>query len=1213
MTPAPVGDGVIMFSHLAASDQDRYFLSQWSEHLSMQQAGQLTDLNLVAAGVAVPVHQAVLLPLSSILSSLVSGPDCCCPQSTPAVILTDTDLHTVCALVLLIYSGRCYISTGLEYSRLLCLLDMLGIDIQQKLTVHVVDSNWEFNLISQENISVNISNRVENRVDSEESYYHKKFRAGTPRGRDIQTNANYFYSPNTPDNIEFQDLNSTDQDQVPMEVQIEDDTGKEMLGQMNNKGQDPQQAGQEKREKIALRTEKTDTKTEMKEPKKYVKQNQGTNQPNDLSTYPVEEPKENVEEQAVQGSPDIEEDSGGDNELESSGEVFICRKCQREFPLDKPATYAIHERRCCAVPWANSEVVVSNNCEAKTSQMSEQHVPGLICPYCRKKEFSVHNYNGHVYNCYYRTTDPMWKIKLESETGESSINGDVWNVNSASQMLIANEISFEEEELDDSKNADAAELDKIKTPTKEEIKKRKRRGLKQAPCQLCDDVVLAPYLLKLHYVDKHFLREIAATLERSDLVCHLCLKEFSCRKTLIQHVGATHDKVQRFLDAKLAGTSVDLPPPRYEMEPKENNDDSYFEASDKLIIELQNVIDLDEEGNVNPHKPKQKDKPRILIKLEDKLQCHLCPNNFNSDYHLRTHYCSTHYSLQMEAEFGGMFLSTNGICPTCSKEAKSLKRFLLHMGAIHSEVVKYIPTKTQKTDESPSKVQTSAVSISNKPADSKIVMIKNWELNAKDKRHERHRTSEVKEQAESPPKTESKSPKLTECRSNKLYLCPITRRRDKNTIIPPAQIHVIKRHLALYHYYTELTEVVQQYNKKCPYCSKYIDNINLFLTHIAVTHNKVESFFSAPVAAFMASITRKGTTPIENERETKPSSESTSRKRQNSGEMGQMEHTSFKTKRISPDNNNTNVAKNIETQPMSQCHVDKCQKQFIDSNNLLAHYSLTHYRDVLSTRFAKAIKEKICSICNKSVKSVDHNKMLRHIGVWHRRVVSCLPTKISEELCDFSVKKPDTGLKQTDNDLEKSGKVKINQETDWQIPTENTLVKPKTKRIRRVLEDPQLCQVCGIQKPNMSTLLQHLCISHYHKQLRNEFRSLVVKTGDNAQCPKCDNVMKSSSIYVHLGCVHNEVLKYADWLVDENENSPSVQQIIPAGSSSVKVEVTRSPATAKNSNSNNNPNFSSPKSCPPTFSTPLSPVFSPPLVINDFSDTEALSPKSPEL
>merc|ERR1719187_2382823 len=93
-----------------------------------------------------------------------------------------------------------------------------------------------------------------------------------------------------------------------------------------------------------------------------------------------------------------------------------------------------------------------------------------------------------------------------------------------------------------------------------------------------------------------------------------------------------------------------------------------------------------------------------------------------------------------------------------------------------------------------------------------------------------------------------------------------------------------------------------------------------------------------------------------------------------------------------------------------KCH--KCNKNFYSLTYLLNHYTLTHYRSRLSLKFAKALKTNCCSICNKKNETADINKMLRHIGVTHRRVLSSLPRHVSSQLCDIPLKKSEPKVRE---------------------------------------------------------------------------------------------------------------------------------------------------------------------------------------------------------
>jgi len=346
---------------------------------------------------------------------------------------------------------------------------------------------------------------------------------------------------------------------------------------------------------------------------------------------------------------------------------------------------------------------------------------------------------------------------------------------------------------------------------------------------------------------------------------------------------------------------------------------------------------------------------------------------------------------------------------------------------------------------------------------------------------------------------------------------------------------------------------------------------------------------------------------------------------------GPMETKKPKTSFTAPKfyNNNSHKEKEkYDNLPPYQCH--ECGKAFMDITFLLIHYSLTHYRAVLSTRFAKALKEKHCSICKKAIESPDQSKMLRHIGVWHRRVVSCLPKDISERLYDLPLKKstPKLGINHLVPEANES-KSSILGESPEQIDSVlermNTIPKEKanplcTGKLKRGKkpEDLQKCQLCGIQKRNKSALLQHVCSSHYHRDLKNEFAPLLPKLPSHGSknliaCPKCDRMLIKHSLFVHLGTVHKEVLKYAPWLkpIVTDDDILDTSDASISGNNLRRDLITPAEASSQGiPNLGDNPNFSSPKATPPTFVSVLSPVYSP----QPHLDSNNPQPsKSPEL
>ena len=95
----PETNPVLFWTQIKCSELTEYFQGQWSEYLSLQKAGHLTDITLHLKDGSISLHQAVLVPLSSLLSYSMT-------DSTLAILLPDYDLSTAQCLVSLLYTGR---------------------------------------------------------------------------------------------------------------------------------------------------------------------------------------------------------------------------------------------------------------------------------------------------------------------------------------------------------------------------------------------------------------------------------------------------------------------------------------------------------------------------------------------------------------------------------------------------------------------------------------------------------------------------------------------------------------------------------------------------------------------------------------------------------------------------------------------------------------------------------------------------------------------------------------------------------------------------------------------------------------------------------------------------------------------------------------------------------------------------------------------------
>ena len=72
------------------------------------------------------------------------------------------------------------------------------------------------------------------------------------------------------------------------------------------------------------------------------------------------------------------------------------------------------------------------------------------------------------------------------------------------------------------------------------------------------------------------------------------------------------------------------------------------------------------------------------------FRCTLCKCSRKTQFRLLQHYSVTHFRTQLEDQFGLQFVTNNGCCPVCRKIMKNLYCFLIHIGAAHGEVAKFI-------------------------------------------------------------------------------------------------------------------------------------------------------------------------------------------------------------------------------------------------------------------------------------------------------------------------------------------------------------------------------------------------------------------------------------------------------------------------------------------------------------------------------------------
>ena len=110
-----------------------YLQSMCTNHTALLTEGHLTDLYLVShMGGVVPVHRALILPMSPVLTSLVGE---VWTPGNPTVILP-VSYSAIINFVSIIYRGYCELSSDVVSSDLMDLLTILEIDqFQESLKI----------------------------------------------------------------------------------------------------------------------------------------------------------------------------------------------------------------------------------------------------------------------------------------------------------------------------------------------------------------------------------------------------------------------------------------------------------------------------------------------------------------------------------------------------------------------------------------------------------------------------------------------------------------------------------------------------------------------------------------------------------------------------------------------------------------------------------------------------------------------------------------------------------------------------------------------------------------------------------------------------------------------------------------------------------------------------------------------------------------------
>ena len=165
----------------------------------------------------------------------------------------------------------------------------------------------------------------------------------------------------------------------------------------------------------------------------------------------------------------------------------------------------------------------------------------------------------------------------------------------------------------------------------------------------------------------------------------------------------------------------------------------------------------------------------------------------------------------------------------------------------------------------------------------------------------------------------------------------------------------------------------------------------------------------------------------------------------------------------------------VEQQTKYKCF--KCLKYFSSSASFKVHIC-GHFAEELKPFIRE---DKTCNICGEGASSVQG--LLRHIGMTHGKLNSILSSQ---------------GL-----------------------PSLGSTKKIKTPRLRRLeVREVFCCELCDKEQFNASALSQHLIGSHnFLKDLKLRYNSLY----QDGRCGLCQKMFAKTSIWQHLGGVHNKL------------------------------------------------------------------------------------------
>jgi hypothetical protein len=197
-------------------------------------------------------------------------------------------------------------------------------------------------------------------------------------------------------------------------------------------------------------------------------------------------------------------------------------------------------------------------------------------------------------------------------------------------------------------------------------------------CSRCPASFFGRSNLYNHYAWCHFKQELDSKYKGKR--CYLCNKEFQDETSMLSHMGATHDKVEDYLDKKFHIARCKKAEKKIPPSPEKIQAASVGKTKVRGGMG-QNEVNRDKESSST--RPFKVNRGPSLGKRD--FRCSRCPDAFLSRSHLYGHYASVHFKQELTSKY-----QVGDLCPFCGKLLKTETFVLSHMGVAHDLVDGYL-------------------------------------------------------------------------------------------------------------------------------------------------------------------------------------------------------------------------------------------------------------------------------------------------------------------------------------------------------------------------------------------------------------------------------------------------------------------------------------------------------------------------------------------